>query len=99
MLPFPFKRFICGHFCSSRSLVLITFIIVNKYFSTGEILSNTSEAADDNFDYVVTAEQWNRVLDAIKNQNEDQLKSQLQNVDEVVQKRKLVHLFILMTCL
>ena len=91
------KYFICGQFCSSRSLVL--FNIVNKYLFTGEILSNTSEAADDNFDYVVTAEQWNRVLDAIKNQNEGQLKSQLQNVDEVVQKQQLVHLFILMTCL
>ena len=39
------------------------------------------------------------MLDAIKNQNEGQLKSQLQNVDEVVQKQQLVHLFILMTCL
>ena len=63
------------------------------FFLSDEILSNTSEAADDNFDYVVTGEQWNMVLDAIKNQNEDQLKSQLQNVDDVFQKQKLVDSF------
>ena len=63
------------------------------FFLSDEILSNTSEAADDNFDYVVTGEQWNMVLDAIKNQNEDQLKSQLQNVDNVFQKQKLVDSF------
>ena len=63
------------------------------FFLSDEILSNTSEAADDNFDYVVTGEQWNMVLDAIKNQNEDQLKSQLQSVDDVFQKQKLVDSF------
>ena len=33
------------------------------------------------------------MLDAIKNQNENQLKSQLQNVDDVFQKQKLVDSF------
>ena len=31
------------------------------------------------------------MLDVIKNKNKDQLKSQLQNVDDVFQKQKLVH--------
>ena len=45
----------------------------------------------DNFDYVVTAEQWDGVLEAVRNQDQDQLKSQLQKLDDDVRKQKLVN--------
>ncbi|CAB4019283.1 Hypothetical predicted protein, partial [Paramuricea clavata] len=45
-----------------------------------------SEMGDD-FDYTVSGEQWNRVLDAVKNQREDLLKSRLQEVDNDIRKQ------------
>ena len=45
----------------------------------------------------MTAEQWNGVLEAVKKQNEDQLKSQLQKLDEDIQKQKLVDLLFMKT--
>jgi hypothetical protein len=38
----------------------------------------------------VAGEHWREVLDAVKNQNEDQLKSRLHEVDDDVQKQELV---------
>ena len=62
----------------------------DSFSLSDEVSSNTSEVPDD-FDYVVTAEQWSGVLEAVKNQDQDQLKSQLQKVDDDVQKQKLVN--------
>ena len=45
----------------------------------------------------MTAEQWNGVLEAVKKQNEDQLKSQLQKLDQDIQKQKLVDLLFMKT--
>ena len=45
----------------------------------------------DDFDYIVTAEQWDGVLEAVRNQDQDQLKSQLQKLDDDVRKQKLVN--------
>ena len=70
-----------------------------------EISSNTSEVPDD-FDYAVSAEQWDGVLEAVRNQDEDQLKSQLQKLDDEIQKQKLVNFlvemfstFVLLSCI
>ena len=45
---------------------------------------------DDDFDYTVSGEHWKEVLGAVKSQNEDQLKSLLQELDGEVQKQRLV---------
>ena len=52
--------------------------------------SHTDEVADDEFDYTVSCKQWKGVLDAVKNQNEDELKSRLQELDNDVQIQGLV---------
>ena len=39
----------------------------------------------------MTADQWNGVLEAVRNQDQDELKSQLQKLDGDVQKQKLVN--------
>ena len=67
-----------------------TYNCAANSFCLSDEVSNTSEVPDD-FDYVVTAEQWSGVLEAVKNQDQDQLKSQLQKVDDDVQKQKLVN--------
>ena len=67
-----------------------TYNCAANSFRLSDEVSNTSEVPDD-FDYVVTAEQWSGVLEAVKNQDQDQLKSQLQKVDDDVQKQKLVN--------
>jgi hypothetical protein len=46
--------------------------------------------SDDDFDYTVSGEHWKDVLEAVKNQNEDQLKSRLHELDSDVQKQELV---------
>ena len=43
----------------------------------------------------MTAQQWNGVLEAVKKQNGDQLKSQLRKLDEDIQKQKLVNLLLM----
>ena len=83
----------CGN-CADFLLKLlwrITYNCAANFFClSDEVSSNTSEVPDD-FDYVVTAEQWSGVLEAVKNQDQDQLKSLLQKVDDDVQKQKLVN--------
>jgi hypothetical protein len=61
-----------------------------QIFLTDEDPTNSSEVSDDDFDYTVSSEHWNGVLKAVKNQNEDELKSRLQEVDDDVQKQELV---------
>ena len=51
---------------------------------------HTDEIADDEFDYKVSGKQWRAVLNAVKNQNEDELKSHLQELDDDVQVQGLV---------
>ena len=58
-------------------------------FLSDEEPVHLSEIGDD-FDHTVSGEQWNRVLDAVKNQREDQLKSRLQEVDDDIRKQGLV---------
>ncbi|XP_028391339.1 helicase with zinc finger domain 2-like isoform X2 [Dendronephthya gigantea] len=47
--------------------------------------SYTDEVADDDFDYTVSGKQWSSVLDAVKNENEDELKARLKELDDDVQ--------------
>ena len=56
-------------------------------FLSGE---ERSEVSDDDFDYNVSGEHWKDVLEAVKSQNEDQLKSRLHELDSDVQKQELV---------
>ena len=56
-----------------------------------ELLKVSSEVPDNDFNYTVKGEDWKEVLDAVKNQNEDELKSNLQKMNDNVQKQRLVN--------
>ena len=60
-----------------------------KSFLTDKDVANSS---DNDFDYTVSSDLWNKVLEAIKDENEDELKFCLQDVDEYIQKRGLAYL-------
>ena len=51
-----------------------------------------ANSSDNDFDYTVSGDLWNKVLEAIKDENEDELKFCLQDVDEYIQKRGLAYL-------
>ena len=61
-----------------------------QIFLTDEDPTDSSEVSDDDFDFTVSSENWNGVLEAVKNQDEDELKSRLQEVDDDLQKQELV---------
>ena len=54
------------------------------------ILLDENVASDDDFDYTVSSKHWNGVLEAVKSQNEDELKSRLQEIDDNIRKQELV---------
>ena len=56
-----------------------------------ELSKESSEVSDNDFNYTVKGEDWKEVLDAVKNQNEDELKSNLQKMNDEVQKQRLVN--------
>ena len=51
---------------------------------------NVPTSPDIDFDYTVSGDLWNKVMEAIREENEDKLKSCLQEVDEDIKKRGLV---------
>ena len=55
------------------------------------ILLDENVASDDDFDYTVSSEHWIGVLEAVKSQNEDELKSRLQEIDDNIRKQELVY--------
>lgn len=59
---------------------------------TGNNLSDkqAKNAANDDFDYTVSGERWKGVIMAVRNRSEDQLKSQLLELHNDVQKQKYV---------
>ena len=50
-------------------------------------ISANTASSDNDFDFTVNGDLWNKVLEAIRNENEDELKSSLQEVDEDIKKR------------
>ena len=79
------------HNCEANLPKCVTLCVA--FFGLSDEISNASEVPDD-FDYVLTAEQWDGVLEAVRNQDQDQLKSQLQKLDDEVQKQKLVNFLV-----
>ena len=81
--------------CDGLPLLVFTYVTrreltyhcaINYFLSDEESL----DLSDDDFDSIVSGEYWNEVLEAVKNQNEDQLKSRLQEVNDDVRKQRLV---------
>ena len=66
----------------------LTYHCAINYFLSDE---ESLDLSDDDFD--VSGEHWNEVLEAVKNQNEGQLKSRLQEVDDV-RKQRLVSPYV-----
>lgn len=64
---------------SIQNAVIITNHIAN--------ISANRNSSDNDFDFTVNGDLWNKVLEAIRNENEDELKSSLQEVDEDIKKR------------
>ena len=61
-----------------------------QIFSPDEGATHLTETDDDDFDYAVSGKDWRGVLDAVKNQDEDELISRLKELDSGVQQQGLV---------
>lgn len=65
-------------------------LTTNLSFLPDKGASNSSEEEDDDFDHTVSSENWSRVLEALRNRNQEDLKSCLQELDDVIQEQGLV---------